>query len=140
MNVTISQEHYWQIIEHGRRSLPLECCGLMGGKKTPAGFEILSIYEMQNLDNSGQHFSMDPKEQFAMMKQMRKAGHELVGLYHSHPSTPSRPSEEDKNLAYDEKLLYAILSLMETEPKLHVFRIYGRQQVEALPLHIMKAT
>ena len=44
----------------------------------------------------------------------------------SHPESPSRPSEEDKRLAYDSKASYMILSLMEPEkPVLNSFHIEG---------------
>jgi proteasome lid subunit RPN8/RPN11 len=42
---------------------------------------------------------------------MRKKGFVLLGNFHSHPSTPSRPSEEDMRLAFDPKLSYIIISL-----------------------------
>ena len=43
----------------------------------------------------------------------------------SHPVSPSRPSEEDKRLAYDSSASYMILSLMEEEPVLNSFHIEG---------------
>ena len=42
----------------------------------------------------------------------------------SHPGSPSRPSEEDKRLAFDPDASYLILSLMEREkPVLKSFKI-----------------
>jgi len=68
---------------------------------------------------------MDPLEQFAAVKDMRKNGWVLLGNFHSHPTSPSRPSEEDKRLAFDRDLSYLILSLMdEKNPVLKSFRIY----------------
>ena len=66
---------------------------------------------------------MDPKEQLAAVKDMRANGLELLGNWHSHPESPSRPSEEDKRLAYDPTVNYLILSLMEEEPVLRAFAI-----------------
>ena len=49
-----------------------------------------------------------------------------LGNWHSHPESPSRPSEEDKRLAYDSKASYMILSLVDREnPVLNSFKIKG---------------
>ena len=51
-----------------------------------------------------------------------------LGNWHSHPESPSRPSDEDKRLAYDSKASYMILSLMDREnPVLNSFQIHGNQ-------------
>lgn len=69
---------------------------------------------------------MDPKEQLAAVKDMRAEGLVPLGNWHSHPESPSRPSEEDKRLAYDSKASYMILSLMNAdEPVLNSFHIEG---------------
>ena len=76
------------------------------------------------MDHSNEHFSLDPKEQLAAVKEMRKEGMKPLGNWHSHPETPSRPSEEDKRLSYDSSASYLILSLMEPEnPVLNAFHV-----------------
>ena len=69
---------------------------------------------------------MDAKEQLAAVKDMRANGLVPLGNWHSHPESPSRPSDEDKRLAYDSKASYMILSLMNIdEPVLNSFHIEG---------------
>ena len=59
-------------------------------------------------------------------KDMRANGLVPLGNWHSHPESPSRPSDEDKRLAYDSKASYMILSLMNIdEPVLNSFHIEG---------------
>ena len=66
------------------------------------------------------------KEQLAAVKDMRANGLVPLGNWHSHPESPSRPSDEDKRLAYDSKASYMILSLMNIdEPVLNSFHIEG---------------
>ena len=73
---------------------------------------------------------MDPEEQLAAVKDMRANGYVLLGNFHSHPESPSRPSEEDKRLAYDSKVNYLILSLMDAEhPVLNAFVIDEEKNV-----------
>ena len=48
-----------------------------------------------------------------------------------HPESPSRPSEEDKRLAYDKDASYMIISLMDIEnPVLKSFRIVDNVSTE----------
>jgi len=135
--VKLSKEHYNQIVTQAKDEFPLECCGLLAGIKTEDSISIEKVYPLTNIDQSSEHFSLDPKEQFAALKQMRADGHELVGNYHSHPYTPSRPSEEDKRLAYDPNTLYAILSLKDEEPVLNFFKITGCETVEKIEYQVI---
>lgn len=121
----LKQEDYQKILEHARMGLPNEACGLLGGYTNEDGSQVITdVYLLRNVDESREHFSMDPKEQFAAVKDIRSKGRELLGNFHSHPESPSRPSEEDIRLAYDSKIHYLILSLMEEgNPVLNSFHI-----------------
>lgn len=99
------------ITAHAQREMPHEACGYLAGDETG----VHHHYEMTNIDKAADHFSMDPQEQFAAVKDMRTHGHKLVAVYHSHPETPSRPSEEDIRLAYDPNVSHVIISLAEPE-------------------------
>lgn len=77
-----------------------------------------------------EHFTLDPKEQLAAIKDMRSKGMVPLGNWHSHPESPSRPSEEDKRLSYDSTASYMILSLMDAEkPDLNSFHVENRRDV-----------
>jgi proteasome lid subunit RPN8/RPN11 len=54
---------------------------------------------------------------------MRAAGLQLCAIYHSHPTSPARPSAEDIKLAYDPGISYVIVSLAEEDPAVRSFRI-----------------
>jgi proteasome lid subunit RPN8/RPN11 len=70
---------------------------------------------MTNVENSSNHFMMEPKEQFAVVKEIRSAGLEILAIYHSHPETPARPSAEDIRLALTPDVIYLIVSLRDTK-------------------------
>ena len=127
--VVMKQEHYASIVAHAKKHAPLEACGLLGGKWEDDVKTVEKVYLLTNVDASQEHFSMDPKEQFAAVKDMRANGWGLLGNFHSHPATPSRPSEEDKRLAYDTNASYLILSLAGEEPVLNSFKIDGDKVV-----------
>ena len=116
-----------RIIAHARAQLPNEACGLIAGAEEGDERRIQKVYYLTNIDASNEHFTMDPREQLQAVKDMREKGWKPLGNWHSHPESPSRPSEEDKRLAYDSKASYLILSLMGEEPVLNSFHVEGGQ-------------
>ena len=124
--IKLSFADYETIVAHAISQLPNEACGLIAGSYDGDNKIIKKVYLLTNTDHSPEHFSLDPKEQLTAVKDMRQNGIVPLGNWHSHPETPSRPSEEDKRLAYDGKASYMILSLMDKEhPVLNSFSISG---------------
>ena len=116
---------YDEIVNYAKEHLPEEACGLIAGTKDGNDKSIKKVYYLTNIDHSNEHFSLDPKEQLAAVKDMRANGLVPLGNWHSHPSSPSRPSVEDIRLAFDSKASYLILSLMADYPVLNSFHIEG---------------
>lgn len=124
--IKLSESDYEKILAHAESELPYEACGLIGGVFEDGVKVIKKVYLLTNTDQSNEHFSMDPREQLSAIKDMRANGLVPLGNWHSHPESPSRPSDEDKRLAYDSKASYMILSLMDREnPVLNSFHISG---------------
>jgi proteasome lid subunit RPN8/RPN11 len=107
------------IYEQAEEEAPLEACGYLAGKEGV----ITSHYKMTNVDKSETHFSLDPKEQFQVAKSVRANGSDLIAVYHSHPASPARPSEEDIRLAHDSSIIYVIVSLENEDRTCAAFTI-----------------
>lgn len=130
MVIRMKKSDYDAVVQYCLSGLPNESCGLIAGFVDGDVKSIEKVYFLTNLDNNNVHFTMDPKEQFAAVKDARSLGLTMLGNFHSHPETPSRPSEEDKRLAYDSKVNYLILSLMDREnPVLKAFIIDEEKNV-----------
>ena len=125
--IRLSYECYDEMVRYAKSELPNEACGLLAGKQDADGKEVLKVYYLTNTDHATDHFTIDPKEQLAAVKDMRANGYVQLGTWHSHPESPSRPSEEDKKLAYDPKASYMILSLMAENPVLNSFHIENNE-------------
>lgn len=135
--IFLKSTDYERIVRHAEAQLPEEACGLLAGRIEENGDRrIDKVYLLENADHSREHFSLRPQDQLASVKDMRSLGLTPLGNWHSHPETPSRPSEEDKRLAYDRDASYFILSLMDPEtPVLKSFHIEdGQVTVEELTL------
>lgn len=97
------------IMAHVKKEAPLEACGYLAERD---GI-VIRHYELTNVKASEVRYAMNPAEQFAAVRRMRAAGLRLRGAYHSHPTTPARPSAEDLRLAHDRDLSYVIVSLID---------------------------
>jgi|ERR1035437_6273365 proteasome lid subunit RPN8/RPN11 len=117
--ITIKKDLLNQIIAHAKKDLPNEACGYLAGNDDVVTYS----YQLTNVDHSPEHFSFDPSEQFTAVKDARSKGLQILANYHSHPETPSRPSQEDIRLAYDPEIGYVIISLATAEPVVKSFRI-----------------
>jgi len=114
---------YNEIVRHAKEHLPEESCGLVAGEIDGENKTIKKVYFLENIDHAEDHFSMNPKDQLECVKDMRKNGYKAIGNWHSHPSSPSRPSKEDIKLAYDKNSSYLILSFLTDAPVINSFHI-----------------
>ena len=105
----INQNVIDEMIAQAQKDAPNETCGYLLG----ADDVVTENYWMENIDHSSEHFSFTPKDQFAALKYARSKGLRILANWHSHPASPSRPSQEDLRLANDPTIRYAILSLHE---------------------------
>ncbi len=131
MKINIKEQVLERIVAHAEKEAPIEACGYLAGKNGV----ITKHYELTNVDQSPEHFSFDPEEQFNVLKQVRNEGLEIMANYHSHPATPARPSQEDIRLAYDPAISYFIVSLAGN-PKIRSFKIKNgvvtQQKIEVI--------
>ena len=135
--IRIKNADYETILKHCKACAPEEACGLIAGHKEAETVYIDKVYLLTNEDHSNEHFTMSPKEQLAAVKDARANKLAMLGNFHSHPESPSRPSEEDKKLAYDPNAIYLILSLMDPEePLFRGFHIDQEKNVTVYTLVI----
>ncbi len=120
------------MIAQAEYAVPAEACGYLAGRNGVAE----KLYEMTNSDNSPTHFTMVPEEQFAATKNMRAEELQMLAVYHSHPTSPARPSQEDIKLAVMPGATYVIVSLAEEKPYAKAFKI-EQGDVTEVPLTIV---
>ena len=117
--LTIPKQIYNDMISHAKSLAPIESCGYLSGKDGV----VTTFHPMTNTDNSPEHFTFDPKEQFAVVKKAREKGEQLLSVYHSHPESPARLSAEDIRLFNDPNTIYIIVSLKEEKPVVNGFTV-----------------
>ncbi len=124
MTIRIPRDIADRIRAQARREAPAECCGYLG---TVDG-TVRTIYPMTNVDGSPTHYTLDPQEQFDVVRMARDAGEEITAVYHSHPTSAARMSDEDLRLAYDHTILYIIYSIPDNH--LRAYRVADHHVAE----------
>src|SRR5574341_481045 len=98
----IKKNVYDRIIHHVKMSYPHECCGVLVGHVEEETKFALESYPIENLnrDRARDRYNMDPVGLIKVEKQIAQEGLEIVGIYHSHPDHPARPSKTDLEYAW----------------------------------------
>jgi len=126
LKLTIPADIADEIIAQAEQGAPLEVCGILAGNDN----RVEKLYKMTNTDESNVHYAMDSQEQFAAVKDMRSASAKMLAIYHSHPETPARLSEEDIRLALTPDVVYIIISLARQDPVMKGFYVEDNDVTE----------
>lgn len=84
------------IFDHCIAGFPNEACGILAGN----GERVEKVYLMMNAKPGPAYYEMDPEEQFRVLKDIRRTGLAMIGVFHSHPAGRAYPSRVDIEKAY----------------------------------------
>ncbi len=125
--IYLTEQQAGGLIEHSKREFPDEACGILVGEyvgQTKREGKVKTVYQTTNMDRSSRTFFMNPNEQLKVMKEIRKSGLSMIGIYHSHPKTEAYPSMRDAEFAYYSGVSYIIVSLKDkNNPNIRSFKI-----------------
>jgi proteasome lid subunit RPN8/RPN11 len=98
-----------------------EPCGLLAGRDGV----ITRVLHAHNIaGDPATQYEIAPAELFQLMREIRGAGLQLLGIYHSHPHGPNEPSRTDIARAYYPDAAYFIISpLPDAEKPVRAFSI-----------------
>jgi proteasome lid subunit RPN8/RPN11 len=91
---------------------PHEVCGLLIGRETPEGTLVSRLTEARNLETARleDRYTLDPEDFLSADAAARGDGLDVVGIWHTHPDHPPKPSQTDLGAAW-EGYSYVILSV-----------------------------
>lgn len=86
-----------------REGYPFETCGVMIGRQENGATEVMDLKAARNVnrERARDRYELDPEDLLAADAYAREAGLEIVGVWHSHPDHPARPSETDRVNAWE---------------------------------------
>ncbi len=91
----IAKETYDRLVQICKETLPFEACGLLVRKE--ASSIIDCVINIRNVHPSPRSsFDFHPEEWTSAFFDMQKNRQQLVGFFHSHPTSAALPSIKDK--------------------------------------------
>lgn len=98
----LSEDLMSRIRAHSADTYPHECCGALLGRDGADEREVLALVPLTNRreDSPRNRFSITPDDVRLAEQKAGEQGLELIGWYHSHPDSPARPSEYDREHAW----------------------------------------
>jgi [CysO sulfur-carrier protein]-S-L-cysteine hydrolase len=125
--IQIKKQILEEMAAHASGNSSLECCGLLAGHRGVS----TRILPANNVLASATAYEIAPQELFQHMREIRRAGLELMGIYHSHPNGDNTPSARDIEQAYYPDVAYFILSPRHDAPNpVRAFTIQNGKAVE----------
>lgn len=104
------------IVEHARREVPNEACGIVVGSAPAAeGGRALRFAPTRNAAESPYRYEIDSGELLRLTLDADAADEAFWAIVHSHVASPARPSPTDLGLAFYPDALYVLVSLAEAE-------------------------
>ena len=103
MTLIIPQNVLDRIHAHGERAYPEEGAGLMLGKIIDQDHQVSEILPLENVREAGARYDRDqlsPQDYLMGEEEADRLGLEMLGVFHSHPDHPNRPSEFDRQWAW----------------------------------------
>jgi proteasome lid subunit RPN8/RPN11 len=108
-----------EIVAHARAGLPNEACGIIAGQ----GDRAERFFPAQPDEPSPYYYRIESRDQIRIMNEIDDAGLDLIGIYHSHVSSPAYPSRTDAEQAFWPDATYVIVSLAGGGAELKGYRI-----------------
>ena len=93
---------------------PDEACGLLLGRMDGDAWQVQEARRVDNLntDRASDRFQLDPEAYQRIDREIRGSGVEIIGVFHSHPDCPAKPSPTDLQHAW-EGFVYPIVAVHE---------------------------
>lgn len=101
MSLVLPADAIARIREHVERDYPSEACGLLGGEAAGDEKRVARVVPMPNAraDRARDRYLIEPEQFYRAVELLARDGLEVVGVYHSHPDHPPRPSAFDRENA-----------------------------------------
>lgn len=95
----LTSEEAARLARWARAAHPREACGVLIGELVGDDARVERAVRGANLDARAQElrrFELDPAVLVAADRAARASGRTIVGIWHTHPDRPARPSEADR--------------------------------------------
>jgi proteasome lid subunit RPN8/RPN11 len=131
----------FEMHEHATSSYPEECCGLLFGKfegdsnrkRVSRSKKMENTFEKQE---RYRRYKIEPMSYMDSENEAFSEGEDIVGIYHSHPNSPAKPSLFDVENAWP-SFSYVIIEVRDSKTIETRSWVLKKDRTEFLPEKIM---
>jgi proteasome lid subunit RPN8/RPN11 len=114
-----------QILHECIQKKPNEACGFVWGSAHSSFIQVEAFKPVPNCAvNPSVQFSMDPAFMIPLLMSRSENGLDIVGILHSHPTTPAIPSQEDLLSLWHKIPSHWIVSLQHPTACIAAYQFY----------------
>lgn len=97
MKLLLSKSLMTEMKQHALDTYPMECCGFVFGHDQQEERVIVKVTPAENSQQGDQRrrFEINPRDYLQAERYALSHEVTLIGIYHSHPDHPAKPSEHD---------------------------------------------
>ena len=117
MQLVLTQTQRQLLAKDAIDKKPNESCALLFGKRNNERLTITEIFPAENIDESPINFTISPEQLIKGYKIAEEKGLDVVGIFHSHPSSEPYPSATDKKFMEINPVVWVIFSVSSNEFK-----------------------
>jgi proteasome lid subunit RPN8/RPN11 len=115
-----------EMVAHARAGLPNEACGILAGLDG----RVERFFPAEPDEPSPYYYRIESRDQIRIMNEIDAAGLDLLGIYHSHTSSPAYPSRTDAEQAFWPDAVYVIVSLAGADPDVRGYKMHDMTVTE----------
>ena len=123
--ISIERQPWREMVNHAQATYPNECCGAMIGTIDGDTKTVVHALALDNASEGPQaaRYELRPEDLLRADREARERKMDLIGIYHSHISSPAYPSRTDAEQAFWPDATYVIVSLAGGAADVRGYRI-----------------
>ena len=109
-SIVISKAQKELLLNHASKCKPNESCAILFGKMENENSIVKDVFLAENIEESPVNFTISNEELLKAYKMAEEKNLEIVGIFHSHPSSDAFPSSTDKKFMHTNPVVWVISS------------------------------
>ena len=120
MQLVLTESHRNILSKLSKDLSPNESCAILFGKTENDKLVVQELYIADNKEESPVNFTISNEQLIQGYQEAEKKNLEVIGIFHSHPSSEPYPSETDKKFMKINPVAWVIFSCMTNNFKAYI--------------------
>lgn len=120
MQLVLTESHRNILSKLSKDQSPNESCAILFGKTENDKLVVQELYIADNKEESPVNFTISNEQLILGYQEAEKKNLEVIGIFHSHPSSEPYPSETDKKFMKINPVIWVIFSCLTNNFKAYI--------------------